>query len=141
MVHVRLICGKELRVRVDDPAYRRDANCTFLKQLRCEGAIYKVAPSAITLVCRDTKCYYNIKPRGVTAAIPIKNMTLTRVCTNDDDEDDDKCILCLVKEKQMVAAPCGHYTLCTVCSVQMCGKPCLLCQMPVTEYVDYNKLL
>ncbi|AKR14128.1 inhibitor of apoptosis protein 4 [Dasychira pudibunda nucleopolyhedrovirus] len=35
MAHVKLICVKvngRLRVRIDDPAYRRDANCTFPNQ-------------------------------------------------------------------------------------------------------------
>jgi hypothetical protein len=137
MAQVNLICikvGSRLRVRIDDPAYRRDANCTFPKRLRREGATFTVPPSAITLICR-VKCYYYIKPDAITAVVaPPK---VVRVFT---DETEDNCIICMDEKKRMVASPCGHYTLCTTCSVRMRGKPCASCRTKVVAYVDYTKL-
>ncbi|AHD25538.1 iap4 [Choristoneura murinana nucleopolyhedrovirus] len=135
MAHVKLICVKvngRLRVRIDDPAYRRDANCAFPKRLRREGATYTVSPNDISLICRS-KCYYYIKPD----AISVSKINVERVFT---DETTDECIICMSEEKRMVAAPCGHYTLCVTCSDRMRGKPCSTCRTPVAAYVDYTKL-
>ncbi|AAC59105.1 inhibitor of apoptosis protein 4 [Orgyia pseudotsugata multiple nucleopolyhedrovirus] len=118
MAHVKLICVKvngRLRVRIDDPAYRRDANCTFPKRLRREGATFAVAPKDSSLICRS-KCYYYIKPDAVTVC----KITVERVFT---DEANDECIVCMSEPKRMVAAPCGHYTLCVTCSYRIGGQP------------------
>ncbi|BAC67288.1 inhibitor of apoptosis protein 4 [Adoxophyes honmai nucleopolyhedrovirus] len=135
MAHVKLICVKikgKLRVRIDDPAYRRDANCTFPKRLRRENATYTVSPDAISLICRS-QCYYYIKPDAITVC----KIEVDRVFT---DETNDECIICMNEQKRMVAAPCGHYALCVTCSRRMRGEPCSLCRASVTTFVDYTKL-
>ena len=55
--------------------------------------------------------------------------------------EEDLCIICMDRVKQVVAVPCGHCFACQPCSTLMknSNKPCAFCRTPVQQYIKYYK--
>ena len=56
-----------------------------------------------------------------------------RTADSAPDNEELTCIVCLSKRREVVLLPCGHICLCYDCSVQLCHRPCPVCQQNVTD--------
>ena len=49
-------------------------------------------------------------------------------CLDLEDDQNDLCVVCWESIKCMVLVPCGHFCLCTSCSLQLKADECPLCR-------------
>lgn len=125
--------GTKLRVRITSPGYYKDANCQFPRNLRVEGAQYRVPQQEVKLIQTRDKYYYCIKknvevvPTTAAAAAAAAEMTIY------EDEGNDECLVCMSAEKDTVFMPCGHYYCCGGCAMRV--QNCPMCRNKITMRV------
>lgn len=141
---VRLRCTKisnKLRVRIVSPGYNHESNCQFPTAIRKEGLEYLVPETDITFSERaNRKFFYRIGKRHITIVDPISavpaNVAIEKVFGDDDNDTD--CCICLATEKDVVFAPCGHYSCCNPCAVKL--KDCPMCRAAIKQIVKRDQI-
>ena len=119
---VYLQCVKvrsKLRVRVTSGSYFRDANCMFPRDLRKDGARYRVRPWSISLVTTRGKYYYSVK-RDIEVLSEVVSAADLHIY---EDEGTVECAICLTEPKNTVGTTtCVAAVLAAVPSTVWCAK-------------------
>jgi hypothetical protein len=145
--YVFLTCKKiksKLRVKILSQGYYNDANCQFPRDIRQEGAIFKVPVSAIKLLtAKSGRYFYSVKQKHHIEIVEGGSISSTTTSTPSVDlsqitvfEDTTltECAVCYDAPKSMVFVPCGHFYTCATCS-KKCDK-CPICRVSVTQTID-----
>jgi hypothetical protein len=142
---IRLKCIKihnKLRVRIISPGYYNNANCQFPRDLRVEGRLYDVDPSAINLVTRTTNYYSITKKLAITIISDIDSITddfkNSNITVFEDNSEED-CAICMVNEKCIIIIPCGHYYTCAECTKKI--NKCPICRRGFTKTITKSEML
>jgi len=142
-MQVRLRCSKianKLRVRIISPGYNHESNCQFPTAIRKNGQEYMVPSTDISFCERSNqKFFYRIGKKNISVVdsnlFPIEN-SIEKVY--GDDDTDTECCICLTEEKDVVFAPCGHYTCCNTCSIKI--KECPICRAYIGQIVKRDQI-
>lgn len=69
------------------------------------------------------------------------NMSASRRRQLDEEDvpDDQKCVICYQRRKEVICAPCGHKALCRVCTKALLTRPeaernCPVCREKVRNW-------
>ncbi|HSA76168.1 MAG TPA: RING finger protein [Nitrosarchaeum sp.] len=141
-MEVQLKCVKEgskLRIKIVSQGYFNDANCQFHRNIRKEGCFYTVPSSDITLVSAS-KNFYRIKKNNIKIVEEHTEVVLEKVY----GDDEEKCVICLVGDKEWVIVPCGHYILCGECDGAVKHSHitlCPICRETIIKTVKYNTIV
>ena len=131
--YVYLECVKvksKLRVRIVSPGYYNDANCMFPKDIRAEGAKYKVHRWNVSLITTRGKYYYAVK-----TGIEVLPVTLDpKDVKIFEDTSTDECAVCMCEKKDTIINPCGHFYMCSGCAHQV--DKCPICRGPVSGFIN-----
>jgi hypothetical protein len=128
--------------------YNNEYNCRFPKQIRKEGAYYKVNDTDITLTCTKGTYFYTIKGKSIIvmtdaevyrllnpeAALDISSMKIF---------DAGECVICLSEASSIVFLPCAHRCVCCRCNIGLKTAKycCPVCREPIKQeicLVDYD---
>ena len=147
MEFVKLRCVKvsgKLRVRIVSPGYNHDANCQFPTAIRKENQEYLVPISDVSFCERaNRKFFYRIGKKNIQVMPHNSEQIVENVAINKvygDDDEDKECCVCLVAEKDIVFAPCGHFTCCESCGTNL--KPCIcpICRSQIKQIVKRDQI-
>lgn len=124
-----------LRVRIISEGYQNNLNCTFPKNIRCEGQQYRVNKKDVRLVPTKGKYYYSVK----SDAIHLHKISPgdVKVVYGDDETE---CCICMDSEKEVVFVPCGHYSCCKACAESLSPKKCPVCSGAFSKIVGRDDL-
>jgi hypothetical protein len=140
--HVDLECvkvGGKLRVRILTYGYLRDANCQFPRDLRVEGRLFRVKPSAITLITSAGKWFYSVKQRDQIEIVgSTDTVTGAPNLTVYEDSESPDCVICFSEPKDSVMYPCGHFYLCDGCAHRV--GTCPICRAPITKVISRSQI-
>lgn len=147
MEFVKLKCLKvsgKLRVRIVSPGYNHDANCQFPTAIRKEGQEYLVPIEDVSFCERaNRKFFYRIGKKNIKI-IPTQNVENAENVNIDkvygDDDEDKECCVCLTQEKDIVFAPCGHFTCCDSCGSNLNPKVCPICRAQIKQIVKRDQI-
>ena len=145
MEFVKLRCQKisgKLRVRIVSPGYNHDANCQFPTAIRVEGREYLVPTEDISFCERaNRKFFYRVGKKNIKIVSQqevIENIPINKVF--GDDDEDKECCVCLTQEKDIVFAPCGHFTCCESCGTNLSPKICPICRGQIKQIVKRDQI-
>lgn len=142
MEFVELKCIKErskLRVRIITPGYLGYANCQFPRDIREEGARYKVRPESIKLITARGRWFYSIKRQDVLEIIKNDVIAQHHEIHNIqiyEDQDETDCAICMSSPKDTVFYPCGHYHTCATCANMV--HNCPMCMKKIEMRINRN---
>lgn len=144
MDFVKLKCVKvsgKLRVRIVSHGYNHDANCQFPTAIRKENQEYLVPVSDVSFCERaNRKFFYRVGKKNIqilpTQQI-IENVEIGKVYGDDEDVE---CCICFENEKDIVFAPCGHYTCCESCGNNLNPRLCPICRNAIQQIVKRDEI-
>lgn len=152
--HVRLQCVKEgskLRVRIISHGYNHDANCQFPRDIRAPGRQYSVPISDVSFTEGPRrKFFYRVKKNNIKICSDAENIAVNgdRIVPSTPDvvhiekifgdDEDTECSICLCAEKDVVFAPCGHFSCCGDCAKQV--KACPMCRSKIDRIVRRDEI-
>lgn len=132
--YVYLECVKvrsKLRVRIVSAGYYNDANCMFPRDIRKEGAKYKVSRWNVSLITTRGKYYYSVKT-GIEVLPDISVMKHEEIKVFEDASTDE-CAICMTEKKSVIVNPCGHYYMCNSCCHSV--SSCPICRGPISGFL------
>jgi len=151
-IYVLLQCVKQaskLRVKmISSYPFPAGLNCQFPRNIRQDGMYYVVRADDVRLrgnfysipkdkVIKQTfnidelKTYINTLPHNEAN----KKITISKIFGEDEDNE---CNVCMTNNKDVVFAPCGHFSCCNSCALQ-CQK-CPICRGKIDSIVQYSSL-
>jgi len=100
-----------------------------------EGRIFSVPSSDISFAQSKNTFFYRVKKGNIKVVeeAPVEHVTIY------EDEDELDCIICMDGPKAIVFIPCGHYSVCKVCSSKLENK-CPICRSKIKTAVDRDKI-
>lgn len=108
-----------------DDVYDNALNCSFPKDIRQLGKIYRVPAQNITLRTNaNGKSWYTVKTIGIEEILggAPPPTTVYEIAT--------ECVICMSGDCAIVFAPCGHLCTCSDCAKQI--KNCCICRKQIS---------
>lgn len=137
---VLLKCVKEkgkLRVKIISPGYNHTANCQFPRNLRQEDRTFSVPIQDIKFAQGPRQAFFYRVKKDNIKIIDVDEKISPDTIYEDEDEPD--CVVCMSNSKSTVFIPCGHYSLCEMCSEKIQNK-CPICRTAITKMVRRDEL-
>jgi hypothetical protein len=140
--------SRKLRVRITTNGYNKEANCQFPRNIRAEGAVYRVPPHAISFsrMGPGRKFFYRVSKSFIEVVdgnVPPDDETDLEITVAKIFQDDDAtCPVCLDEERAIVIVPCGHYCLCSDCAfmLQKSTGKCPICRGTIEQAVTREQI-
>ena len=138
--YVTLICVKEkgkLRIKIQSytdydkktytGVYNNTLNCRFPRNIRVEGAVYRVPRHCVKLLNN----HYSVAPGFV------------QLITSQEDIQDyaikeyyeSTCVICLSETPDILIDPCGHVCMCKSC-FRTTLKSCPICRTNIFRIIN-----
>jgi hypothetical protein len=139
--YVELVCikqGPKLRVKILTPGYLGHANCQFPRDIRVEGARYRVREDDIKLITARGRWFYSVKKKDNIDILNQEANLYDQLNLQDiqiyEDVDEIDCLICMTEPKSTVFYPCGHYHACGVCAKLVTSCP--MCMTRIENRID-----
>jgi hypothetical protein len=121
--------------------YNNSYNCKFPKDVRRDGAYYKVNDTDIRLAMLKDKPFYSIKTKNILVMTEAEIQTLLNPTIVDLSTmqifDAGDCVICLSAESAIVFIPCAHRCVCSQCNDTLTSRNyiCPVCRGPVQQSI------
>lgn len=122
---------------LDESDILEGGNVSHDKRLRAE-ALYKTARSRLLNPVRSPDVAHRIaqlpslvsrsrNPTLPPPAVPLIDLTDANEEEDLKSSDVMLCSICMTRKKEHACLPCGHFCMCTTCSLQLDGR-CPICR-------------
>ena len=122
--------------------YNNEYNCRFPKEIRKEGAYYKVNDTDISLTCIKGTYFYTIKGKNVVVMTDAEVFQLFNLSQAVDISsmkifDAGECVICLSEASSVVFLPCAHRCVCSGCNIGLKSAKhcCPVCREPIKQEI------
>ena len=142
--YVTLICVKEkgkLRIKIHSytdydkktyaGVYNNTLNCRFPRNIREEGAVYKVPRHCVKLLYN----HYSVAPPDAIYKVPINTLPQVLQDYTIKEYYESTCVICLSETPDILIDPCGHACMCKSC-FRTTLKSCPICRTNIFRIIN-----
>lgn len=110
-----------------DDVYDNNLNCSFPKDIRVLGAVYRVPAENVGFKTNSNgKSWYTVKAKNIEV--------IGTPAPSHVYETATECVICLDEQTAIVFSPCGHLCACANCAVQI--NECCICRSKILRRIN-----